>query len=84
MKAKMVRHCNPPKYDEISVTNLYDQCITMEGMKEYFPDEYPKGRQCSREYFFSILSTLHPEYTEELLMKCKKDRFGLEQQQEKK
>ena len=24
MKAKMVRHCNPPKYDEISVSNLYD------------------------------------------------------------
>ena len=45
-------------------------------MKDYFPDAYPKGRQCSREYFFSILATLHPDYTSQLLMKSKKDRFA--------
>ena len=76
LKAKEARHCNPPKYDEISVANLYNECIAMEGMADYFPDEYPKGRQCSREYFFTILASLHPEYTDELLLKCKKDRFG--------
>ena len=51
LKIKDARSCNPPKYDEISVTELYDYCIQMERMKDYFPDGYPKGRQCNREYF---------------------------------
>ena len=78
MKAKDVHPCNPPKYDEISVANLYEQYLKMEGMTDYFPDEYPKGRHCSRSYFFSILANKHPQYTEQLILKCKKDRFGVE------
>ena len=39
LKAKEARHCNPPRYDEISVANLYNTCIVMEGMSDYFPDE---------------------------------------------
>ena len=58
LKAVDVRICNPPKYDEISVTQLYDVCLEMESMKQYFPDKYSKGRSCSREYFFSILATI--------------------------
>jgi hypothetical protein len=43
-------------------------------MAELFPDKYPKGRPCNRVYFFSILSTLHPDYTKELLLNSKKVR----------
>jgi len=67
LKAKDVVHCNPPRYDEISVNNLYDPCIKMEGMKDYFPDQYLKGRTCTREYFFTVLATIHPDYTKKLL-----------------
>lgn len=83
LKAKDARHCNPPRYDEISVANLYDSCLQMDNMADYFPDEYPKGRTCQREYFFTVLATLHPDYTEQLLQKCKQLRFGDAQQQEK-
>ena len=27
LKAEEVKTCNPPRYDEISVTNLYAECI---------------------------------------------------------
>ena len=27
LKAEEVKTCNPPRYDEISVTNLYEECI---------------------------------------------------------
>ena len=84
LKAKEARHCNPPKYDEISVANLYNTCIVMEGMSDYFPDEYPKGRTCAREYFFTVLATLHPDYTDKLLKKCKQDRYGAEMESAKK
>ena len=84
LKISAVSKCNPPRYDEISVTKLYGACLEMDGMKDYFPDEYPKGRQCSREYFFSVLATLHPEYTQKLLMKSKADRFSLQSEDVKK
>ena len=49
LKVSKVIKCNPPKYDEISVAKLYDQCIKLPGMAEHFPDVYPKGRSCGRE-----------------------------------
>ena len=75
LKAAEVKICNPPKYDEISVTQLYDSCISLQGMAEHFPDKYPKGRQCAREYFFTILNSKHPEYTKALILNSKKLRF---------
>ena len=43
-KSAEVKTCNPPRYDEISVIQLYDKCLELEEMKDYFPDSYPKGR----------------------------------------
>ncbi len=48
-------------------------------MTDYFPDEYPKGRTCNRDYFFTVLNSLHPEYTDKLLLKCKEDRYALKE-----
>ena len=69
------RICNPPRYDEISVANLYDKCLELPGMKDYFPDRYAKGKACSREYFFTILNTLHPEQTKSMIINAKKIRM---------
>ena len=77
-KISEVKFCNPPHYDEISVTQLYDAWIQLPNMKDYFPDVYPKGRKCARDYFFSIANTLHPVEMNKTLMKCKEVRFGAE------
>ena len=82
MKAASVTICNPPKYDEISVSSLYDDCLQMPGMTMYFPDRYPKGRQCAREYFFTILNTMYPDYTNELILNSKKLRFDGQEEQD--
>ena len=78
LKMSEVRYCNPPHYDEISVSELYEPCLKMPGMAAYFPDTYAKGRTCSRQYFFAILATLHPEYTDKLIKRSKEMRFGIE------
>ena len=44
MKLKAVNLISVPKYDEISVKNLYSQLIELEEMQLYFPDKYNKGR----------------------------------------
>ena len=48
----------------------------MQDMHLFFPDKYPKGRTCNRTYFFTVLSTLHPDYTKKLIEKSKELRFA--------
>ena len=79
MKVSDIKHCNPPRYDEITVVQLYDTCVQMPRMAQYFPDTYPKGRGCNRDYFFTILATIHPEYVDKLLKNCKEVRFATEE-----
>ena len=35
LKASVVKVCNPPKYDEISVKQIYDACIQLLGMADH-------------------------------------------------
>ena len=56
----------------------------MPGMAQHFPDEYPKGRTCAREYFFSVLATVHPEYTESLILHSKKQRYDGDEEEDQK
>ena len=44
LKMREVKFVNVTKYEELSVKNLYDKFLTLEGMSSYFPDKYPKGR----------------------------------------
>ena len=84
LKASEAKISNPPKYDEISVVNLYEPCLELDGMSDYFPDKYPIGRTCSREYFFTILATLYPTYLRDMLRKSKSDRFALNDEEQQK
>ena len=67
LKLSNVKFIQAPKYDEISVKNLYSKLIILPDMKLYFPDKYSKGRQCDREYMFNIANTMHPNVVQELI-----------------
>ena len=41
LKLSEVKLIQVTKYDELSVKNLYDKFLTLEGMAEYFPSKYP-------------------------------------------
>ena len=75
LKLEDVRMSSIPRFDEISVKNLYDDTMKLPGMSKYFPNEYPKGRTCDRKYFFAVLSTVHPEVTQDILRHSKNARF---------
>ena len=62
-----VSFCNPPAYDEISVKNLYDKVVKQPLMKPYFPDNFPKGAQCDKAYFYNVWSTIYPEQVKETI-----------------
>jgi hypothetical protein len=61
LKMEKVRFINPPLYDELSVKSLYPKIIGLDGMAKYFPSQYPKGRQCCRQYMFNVWNTFYPE-----------------------
>ena len=48
LKMTEVRFINPPLFDEIAVKHLYDKVSQQTEIKDYFPDELPKGCQCDR------------------------------------
>ena len=47
----------------------------MDRMQDYFPDKYPKGKCCEREYFFTVLFSLYPDYTIKLIKHSKQTRL---------
>ena len=52
-------------------------------MKFYFPDKYPKGRQCDREYMFNVANTLYEEVTTELIHHAHLQRNHVESDKKK-
>ena len=61
LKMHQVKFINVPKFDEVSVTKLYAKALAQDGMAQYFPSKYAKGKNCSREYFFQIWNTKYPD-----------------------
>ena len=53
-----------PKYEELSVKNLYPKFKDDKDMMAYFPDRLPAQRLPDRTYFFNIMNTTHPDYTQ--------------------
>ena len=49
LKMDVMKFCNVPSYDEVSVKNLYEEALKQPGMAKLFPDKYPKGRSCCRK-----------------------------------
>ena len=64
-----------PKYDELSVKNLYDKLLSLDNMEKYFPDSYSKGKSCDREYMFNVANTLHPQVVQELIKHALNQRY---------
>ena len=72
-----VSFINAPLFDEISVKRLYHDVVSQPEMKDYFPDELPKGCQCDREYFYNVWNTLHPETVKEVITYANNQRYAI-------
>jgi hypothetical protein len=77
LKLKNVDFIQVPKYDELSVKNLYDKLVALDRMQVYFPRKYSKGRQCDRDYLFNVANTIHPQVMSELVAYAQSQRFAV-------
>ena len=78
LKLFQVNFVSVPKYDELSVKSLYNNLIKLPGMAQFFPDSYPKGRVCDRNYLFNVANTVHPDVMKELIDYAHKHRYAIE------
>ena len=69
-----VRRVNVPKYDELSVKNLWPTMSQDPEFMQFFPDVFPKGKIADREYFFNVMNTVHEEYTQALIRHANEQR----------
>ena len=65
-----------PKYDELSVKNLWEQLKSDPAFNKYFANEYPKDKGPDRTYFFNVLNTVHPFYLKAIKDHATEQRFS--------
>ena len=69
-----IRPINIPKFDELSVKSLYPKFKSDPVVMKYLQDEYPNQRFPDRNYFFTVLNTVKPEYVKHIVEKANEFR----------
>ena len=75
LKMSEGKWCNPPRYDEISVSNLYPKFVDDAAVTIYMPSRLPKGKHPDRKYFFNILNTVYVDRIAAMIAHSNKIRF---------
>lgn len=58
LKQEEVKKITVPRYDELSVKNIYPMVKEDAEIMIYLPDVLPKGKLPERTYFFNIFNTV--------------------------
>ena len=74
-KQKDVRHLTVPTVPELGLKNIWEEALQIPEFSSYIPDEWTlANKKADRSFFWGILSTLKPDYVEQLLANCRKLR----------
>jgi hypothetical protein len=58
-----VKRITVPRYEELSVKNLYDDAMSDHDLSVYLPDrDQLSNKLPERDFFFGILGTIKPDY----------------------
>lgn len=61
-------HLEVPKYQEISVTNIFEDAISDPELAKYLPSKKQlSGKLPERNFFFGVLSTLRWQYMKDII-----------------
>ena len=83
IKMSFLRQVNVPKYDELSVTNLFPKVKENDLFMRYLPDRLPKDKLPDRVYFFNVMNTVFPEYTQNMIDHANALRFKSDQAEDR-
>jgi hypothetical protein len=63
LKQTVISHVVVPKYEELSVKNLYEDALNDPEVGGFLPDlAMNSNRLPERDFFFGILGTIKPDY----------------------
>lgn len=82
IKNEDIKCINMPKYDELSVKNLYSKFAEYPHFLDYFPDSFPKGWTPDRDYVMKIYNTLYKEEMKELKRYALAKRYLVEDEEQ--
>ena len=74
-KLQDVRFVNSPNYDEVGVKALCAKIVENPQIQLYFPDSFPKGRQCDKQYMYNVWNTIEPEEVEAVIKHANRQRY---------
>ncbi len=72
LKLSDVRSIKVPKFDELSVKNLFDRFKEDETIMKYMPNKTADGKLPDRTYFFNLLNTVYPEIVSKMIINANK------------
>ena len=73
------RFINVPKFDELSVKNIFPLFAEDAEVMQYFPDSFPREKGPTRDYFFTVLNTVRPDYLARVIKHANNVRFASDQ-----
>ena len=67
---------NVPRYEELSVKNLYRDAIRDQEVGPYLPNlEQSTNKYPEREFFFNVLGTVNPQYLKHIIEEAEQKRY---------
>jgi hypothetical protein len=76
LKTAELRQTAIPRYEELSVKNLYKDAMSDVEVCQYLPDlEQNSSKLPEREFFFNVLGTVKPEYLKYIIEQTEQYRF---------
>jgi hypothetical protein len=68
LKSVEVKRITVPRYEELSVKNLYDDAMSDHDLSVYLPDrDQLSNKLPERDFFFGILGTIKPDYLTKII-----------------
>ena len=72
-----------PRYDELSVHNLIKDVMGSKELSKFFPPQQTPSDLPDRDYFFSVVNTVDPDYLTSLIRHAQNQRFANTQPDQK-
>jgi hypothetical protein len=70
-----VKMLTVPRYEELSVKNLYDDAMKDEELRLYLPEhDHLSSKLPERDFFFGVLGTVRPEYLKSIINHAEEQR----------
>ena len=76
LKTSELNKINIPRYEELSVKNLYQDAMKDPDVSQYLPDlEQNSKKYPEREFFFNVLGSVKPDYLKLIVKESEQKRF---------